>query len=120
MRENAGFSFGPIALMNKIEKRFNFFETIFRGLGGKAKNLKESAKLFAYNKLAESISVNQILKLYSLELFEEIGFKKEISERTLYRNLERIGNNYKFLMENYQKFLNMNGLASNEQFIDFS
>src|SRR3989338_176361 len=110
MKENVSFSFGPIALMNKIDKKFNFFEIIFRGLGGKAKNLKESAKLFIYNKLAESVSINQILKLYSFELFNEIGFKDEISDRTLYRNLERIGNNYKFLMGNYQKFLKMNYL----------
>lgn len=120
MKENVSFSFGPIALMNKIEKKFNFFEIIFRGLGGKAKYLKESAKLFSYNKLAESVSVNKILELYSFELLNEIGFKDEISDRTLYRNLERIGNNYKFLMENYQKFLKMNNLISEKQFIDFS
>ena len=120
MGENVSFSYGPIALMNKIERKFNFFEIIFRGLGGKAKYLAESAKLFAYNKLAESVSINQILELYSFELLQEIGFKAEISDRTLYRNLERIGNNYKFLMENYQKFLKMNGLASEKQFIDFS
>jgi transposase len=120
MKENVSFSFGPIALMNKIDKKFNFFEIIFRGLGGKAKNLKESAKLFVYNKLADSISINKILELYSFELLNEIGFKDEIGDRTLYRNLERIGNNYKFLMENYQKFLKINGLASEKQFIDFS
>ena len=120
MKENVSFSFGPIALMNKIDKKFNFFEIIFRGLGGKAKNLKESAKLFIYNKLAESVSINQILELYSFELFNEIGFKDEISDRTLYRNLERIGNNCKFLMGNYQKFLKMNNLISEKQFIDFS
>jgi transposase len=120
MKENVSFSFGPIALMNKIERKFNFFEIIFRGLGGKAKNLKESAKLFSYNKLAESISINKIRDIYPYELFVEVGFKDEISDRTLYRNLERIGNNYKFLMENYQKFLKMNGLASEKQFIDFS
>jgi len=120
MRENVSFSFGPIALINNIDKNFNFFEIIFRGLGGKAKSLKDSAKIFIYNKLAESISVNRILELYSFELFEEIGFKKEISERTLYRNLERIGNNYKFLMENYQKFIKINNLVSEKQFIDFS
>ena len=108
MKENVSFSFGPIALMNRIERKFNFFELIFRGLGGKAKYLKESAKLFSYNKLAESVSINQILELYSFELLNELGFKKEISDRTLYRNLERIGDNYKFLMENYQKFLKMN------------
>ncbi len=120
MGENVSFSFGPIKLMNKIENKFNFFEIIFRGLGGKAKNLKESAKLFSYNKLAESISINRILKLYSSELLSEIGLKGNISERTLYRNLERIGNKYKFLMENYQKFLKMNNLVSEKQFIDFS
>ncbi len=120
MKENVSFSFGPIALMNKIDKKFNFFEIIFRGLGGKAKNLKESAKLFTYNKLADSISINRILELYSFELLNEIGFKDEISDRTLYRNLERIGNNYKFLMENYQKFLKINNLISEKQFIDFS
>jgi len=120
MGENVSFSFEPIALMNKVEKEFQFFETIFRGLGGKAKNLKESAKLFSYNKLAESISINKIRDIYPYELFEEIGFKKKTRERSLYRNLERIGNNYKFLMENYQRFLKMNNLISEKQFIDFS
>lgn len=120
MGENVSFSFGPVALINKIEKKFNLFEIIFRGLGGKAKNLKESAKLFAYNKLADSISINRILELFPSEILSEIGFKDNISERTLYRNLERIGNNYKFLMENYQKFLKMNDLISEKQFIDFS
>lgn len=120
MKENVSFSFGPIALMNKIEKKFNFFEIIFRGLGGKAKNLKESAKLFSYNKLAESISINKIREIYPYELFAEIGFKEKVSDRTLYRNLERIGNNYKFLMGNYQRFLKVTGLISEKQFIDFS
>src|SRR3989344_2516839 len=119
MKENVSFSFGPIALMNKIENKFNFFEMIFRGLGGKAKHLKESAKLFAYNKLAESISINKIQEIYPYELFEELGLN-EISDRTLYRNLERIGDNYKFLIGNYQKFIRMNGLVSEEQFVDFS
>ena len=120
MSENVSFSYGPIALMNKVEKEFNFFEILFQGLGGKAKHLVESAKLFSYNKLAESISINKIQDIYPYELFEEIGFKEEISDRTLYRNLERIGNKYKFLMKNYQKFLKMNNLASEKQFIDFS
>jgi len=120
MRENVSFSFGPIKLMNNVDNKFHFFDNIFRGLGGKAKTLKESAKLLTYNKLADSISLNRILELYSFELLGELGFKEEVSERTLYRNLERIGNNYQFLMENYQKFLKINNLASEKQFIDFS
>lgn len=106
--------------MNKIENKYHFFEIIFGGLGGKAKNLPESAKLFTYNKLAESISINRIMEIYPDELLRELGFNNLVSDRTLYRNLERIGDNYKFLMENYQKFLKMNNLISFEQFIDFS
>jgi transposase len=120
MRKNVSFSFGPIKLINNAENKFNFFENIFRGLGGKAKHLKESAKLFTYNKLSESISINRFTDLYPYELFEELGFKDKVSERTIYRNLERIGDNYKFLMSNYQKFLKVNNLASEKQFIDFS
>lgn len=118
--ENVSFSFGPIALMNKIESRFHLFEVIFKGLGGKAKNLKESAKLFIYNKLAESVSINRIQEIYPYQLFEQLGFKDETSQRSLYRNLERIGDNYKFLIENYQCFLKVSDLVSKEQFMDFS
>ena len=119
MRENVSFSYGPIALLNNIENKYHLFEILFEGLGGKAKTLKGSAKLFSYNKLAESISINKLQDIYPYELFEEIGLE-EISDRTLYRNLERIGDNYKFLMENYQKFIKINTLASKEQFVDFS
>jgi transposase len=119
MRENVSFSFGPLALLNNIENKFNFFEILFEGLGGKAKTLKDSAKLFTYNKLAESISINKIHDVYPYELFEELGLN-EISDRTLYRNLERIGDNYKFLIGKYQKFIRMKSLVSEEQFVDFS
>lgn len=119
MRENISFSFGPIALLNNVEDKFNLLEILFMGLGGKAKTLKNSAKLFIYNKLAESISINRIQEVYPYELFEELGLN-EISNRTLYRNLERIGDNYKFLMENYQRFIKMKGFVSIEQFVDFS
>src|SRR3989344_2864995 len=119
MRENVSFSFGPLALLNNIEDKFNFFEILFEGLGCKAKTLKDSARLFVYNKLAESVSINKIQDVYPYELFEELGLK-EISERTLYRNLERIGSNYKFLIGNYQKFIKMKNLVSEDQFIVFS
>ena len=64
MRGNVSFSYGPVALMNKIENKFHFFDIVFEGLGGKAKHLKESAKLFSYNKSAESTSINTIHYIY--------------------------------------------------------
>jgi transposase len=120
MEKNISFSAGPLFLIDKIENKFNLFGILFEGLGGKAKTLKESARLFVYNKLAESTSLNRIKDVYPYELFEEIGFNKNISDRSLYRNLERIGNNFKFLMNKYQLFLKRNNLVSDKQFIDFS
>ena len=76
MKRNISFSAGPFLLIDKIENKYNLFGILFEALGGKAKHLKESAKLFAYNKLAESLSINRIREVYPYELFEEIGLRK--------------------------------------------
>lgn len=118
--KNVTFSIGSVAIIDKANVSFNFFDFLFNGIGGKVKNLKECAKLFVYNKLASSVSVNQIGEIYPFELFEQLGFAEKPSERSLYRNLERIGDNHKFIMEKYQKLLQKHDLISKEQFIDFS
>src|SRR3989338_4578659 len=120
MEKNISFSIGPLALMERIENKFNLFGIIFEGLGGKAKNLKKSAKLFIYNKLAESIAICRIKEIYPYELFEEIGFIKEPNERAIYRDLARIGKKAQLILEKYQLFLKRNNLVSSEQFMDFS
>lgn len=120
MKRNISFSAGPFLLIDKIENKYNLFGILFEALGGKAKHLKESAKLFAYNKLAESLSINRIQEVYPYELFEEIGFKKNPSDRGLYRDLSRIGIKAPLILERYQLFLKRNNFVSGEQFIDFS
>ena len=120
MEKNISLSIGPLALMERIENKFNLFGIIFEGLGGKAKNLKKSAKLFIYNKLAESIAICRIKEIYPYELFEEIGFIKEPNERAIYRDLARIGKKAQLILEKYQLFLKRNNLVSSEQFMDFS
>jgi transposase len=120
MEKNVSFSAGPLILMERIEEKYNLFGILFEGLGGKAKNLKESAKLLAYNKLADSIAICRIKEIYPYELFEDIGFKKNIAERNIYRNLARIGDNFKFIMPRYERFLDKNDLISDKQFMDFS
>jgi transposase len=89
-------------------------------LAGKAKTLKKSAKLFTYNKLAESIAICRLKEVYPFELFEEIGFKEEPNERAIYRDLARIGKKAPMILDRYQLFLKSNNLVSSEQFMDFS
>ena len=120
MRENTNFAIGNIALMDKVENAFNIFGYIFSGIAGKAKHLKEDAKLFVYNRLGKCVSMSQILSIYSVEAFKYLGFKDRPKERTMYRDLERIGLYHKIIISRYQQLIKRHGLISKEQFPDFS
>jgi len=41
-------------------------------------------------------------------------------DRSLYRDLSRIGKNHTFILENYQQFIRDEELVASKQFIDFS
>ncbi len=120
MTKNVTFSIGSVAIIDKVNASFGFFDFLFSGIGGKAKDIKECAKLFVYNRLASCVSVNRILDVYPAELLQQLGFKDMLSERSLYRNLERIGDNWKFVIEKYQQLLVKHDLVSKEQFTDFT
>jgi len=120
MKQNAAVSIGSVALIEKVNDEYQFFSRIFSGVGGKARNLISSTKLFIYNRLDECFSINQIITGYSPELFELLKFKKTLGDRTLYRDLSRIGKNHTFLLENYQQFITDEKLVADKQFMDFS
>ena len=120
MKTNTAVSIGSVALIEKVNAEYQFFSRIFNGIGGKAKNLIPSTKLFMYNRLDECFSINQLLSGYSLELFELLKFKHSPSDRDLYRNLSRMGQNHQFIMNNYQRFISSENLVADKQFIDFS
>lgn len=120
MRTNVTFPIGNIGLIDKINLRYNFFDTLLGGVSLKAKSLKESAKLFIYNRLGECVSLHRLLSVYPAEAFEYLGFKKQPGERTLYRELERLGDNYLFVLERYQQLLRKHNLADKTQCMDFS
>jgi len=120
MRENVNFAIGTIALMEKVDHTFNFFGQLFSGIANKAKNLKEDAKLFVYNRLGKCVSISQILSVYPTEAYEYLGFNDTPKERTLYRDLERIGLHHKFIISRYQQLIKKHNLVSKEQFPDFS
>jgi len=120
MKTNTAVNIGSLALIEKVNAEYHFFSRIFSGIGGKAKNLISSTKLFICNRLDECFSINQIKNGCSSELFELLKFKNIPSDRTLYRDLSRIGKNNTFIIENYQQFIRKENLVADKQFIDFS
>ena len=84
MRTNISFNAGTLILINKINKEYNLFDSLFGKIKGKTKHFIESVKAFINNRLDKCVSLNQIISSYPLELFECMGFKEEPKERTLY------------------------------------
>jgi transposase len=117
---NVTFPIGSVAIIDKADYSFNFFDFLFDGLSGRAKDFKEYAKLFVYNRLTDCVSVSRLPEVYPSELFAQLGFKGKPSERSLYRNLERIGDKHALFIERYQQLLKKHNLMTEEQFIDFS
>src|SRR3989338_9876260 len=120
MKNNVAVNIGCVALIEKVNDEYQFFPRIFNAVGGKARNLIQSTKLFMYNRLDECLSINQMVSGYSSELFELLKFKSVPSDRNLYRNLSRIGKNHPFIIGNYQQFITKENLVADKQFIDFS
>ena len=53
MKQNVTFSIGNVALIDKVNEKYQLFNKLFDNLGTKAKNIKNSAKLFCYNRLGD-------------------------------------------------------------------
>lgn len=120
MKENATISIGSLALIEKVDDNFQFFPRIFGKIGGRAKNLVSSTKLFVYNRLTECFATNRLRSGYSAELFSLLKFEKLPSDRTFYRDLARIGKNHLFILCRYQEFIHEEQLVADTQFFDFS
>lgn len=114
------YPLGGLALIQKVEKSYGLFSTIFEGIGGRMKNFLPIVLLHVYNKLSHSVAVSQILETYPSELLESLGMESEVKERSLFRGLERIGKYYAIIHEKYQHFLKTHDLVDDQQVIDFS
>ena len=73
MQNNTSISIGAIALIDKVDSKYKFFDFVIGSLVGKTKHLKESTKLFISNRLGKYISVNRISDLYPRETFDYLG-----------------------------------------------
>jgi len=120
MKTNTAVSIGNLALIEKVDGEFQFFSRLFKNLGGRAKNLTSSAKLFFYNRLSDCFSTNRLRSGYQPELFDLLKFPKLPGDRTLYRDLARLGKNHQFILNNYQTIISEENLVTDKQFIDFS
>jgi len=114
------YPLGGLALIQKVEKSYGLFSTIFEGIGGRMKDFIPIAKLHVHNKLTHSVSVTQILETYPVELQKDLGIESEVQEKSLFRGLIRIGKFFAVVHDRYQDFLKIHGLADDKQIIDFS
>jgi transposase len=120
MKPNVTFSIGNVALIDKVNEKYQLYDKLFDNLGTKAKNIKQSAKLLSYNRLGDCVSINQLTSVYPEELFKQIGYRKIPADRSIYRDLNRIGQRAPFFLDRYQGIIQANGLVSEKQFMDFS
>ena len=120
MKPNVTFSIGNVALIDKVNEKYQLFDKLFDNLGTKAKNIKQSAKLLSYNRLGDCVSINQLTSVYPEELFKQLGYRKIPADRSIYRDLDRIGQRTQFIHGRYQEIIKKNGLVSEKQFVDFS
>jgi hypothetical protein len=75
MKENVTYSVGNLAVIDKVDGELGrFFQRVFGGISGKAKDFVPMVKLFMYNRLGECLATNR-LNSYPQELFNALGFK---------------------------------------------
>lgn len=120
MKPNVTYSIGNVAVIDKVNEKYQLFDKLFDNLDTKAKNIKQSAKLLSYNRLGDCVSINQLTSVYPEELFKQLGYRKIPAERSIYRDLDRIGQRTPFIHVRYQGIIKKNNLVSEKQFMDFS
>jgi len=120
MLQNVTFSIGSIGIVDKINDEHGLIDLLFGSGFGRAKNIVPIAKLLIANRLDKAASVHRLPELYPEQFFQELGFKETPKERNIYRGVERIGERFNPLVENYQLFVKNKNLISKEQFTDFS
>lgn len=120
MRQNVTFSIGSVALIDKADAQTGFFKTVFDGIGGKARDFIPAIKLLMINKLEESVAIHRLLDFMPMEKLSLLGFRKGISDRTLNRTLERLGEKSQFVIDHYQQWIKENKLNDKIQNVDFS
>jgi transposase len=90
------------------------------GIGGRSRSFIPGVKLLISNKLNQSVSINRILEFTPDELLATLGFDDTISDRSLYRILERLGARRPVILDQFQRWIRHQKLVDPTQMIDFS
>jgi len=120
MAKNITFSLGNIALIDKIDSETDFFESVLGNIGGRSRSFIPAVKLLINNKLNQSVSINKLLDFTPDELLKLFGFEDRTSDQSLYRVLERVGENQPVIIERFQRWIQQKDLVDPTQFMDFS
>lgn len=120
MQQNVTFGIGSVALIDKADAQTGFFKTVFDDIGGRARDFIPAIKLLMVNKLEESVAIHRLLDFTPEEKLILLGFTKGISDRTLNRTLERLGEKSQFIIDHYQQWVKANKLNDKIQNVDFS
>lgn len=89
-------------------------------IGGRSRSFIPAVKLLISDKLNQSVSINKLLDFTPDELLKLFGFEDRISDRSLYRVLERVGENQPVIIERFQRWIQQKDLVDPTQFMDFS
>jgi transposase len=120
MNNNTTLRIGSIALIEKLNAEYGFFNRIFSGVEGKAKDFIGIVQSLVCNRLDDCVSVSRMNELYPDNFFLLNGCKSIPSERSIFRTITRVGKKHEFILNRYQSFVKNEGLATNVQDIDFS
>ena len=120
MKQSVAFAIGAVALIDKADAQTDFFKSVFDGLGGRARDFVPAVKLLMVNKLEESVAIHRLLDFTPEEKLRLLGFRGAVSDRTLNRTLERLGEKSQFVIDRYQKWVKDNQLVDMTQNVDFS
>ncbi|MCL4375845.1 hypothetical protein M1394_03540 [Candidatus Marsarchaeota archaeon] len=77
---------------------------VFGKVGGRTRNFVGAVNPLC-NRTDNAVSVHQIPHMSSDERFVLLGIKEGISERPLYRALQKVGREFPILLERYQNIV---------------
>lgn len=115
--KNTTTPLGGISIIDKVEKDFGLVSSVFVGILSHA--YIGRMKILLNNRLTYATSIHQIVPILSEDACALLG-AENVSERSLYRTVEKVGFLAAPIIERYQDFLNARNLAGKDQNIDWS
>ncbi len=105
-------------MIDKIEKEYDLITELFSNIV-ESKDFIGRVKVLLNNKLTHSVSVLQIPNLIDPEVLSYFGIDN-ISDRSLNRAVQKVGELFPIIQDRYQNFLEKNGFVGKVQNLDWT